>query len=74
MIRSICGLEQSWAPFPKTLNNEIKVDFPSEVRKALVDVGVISRIVADKQLVYVPEKGIKKFFSLSLSVIFCIGL
>ncbi len=52
VIRSICNLERPWAPFPKTIN-----DFVSEARKALINVGLISRVHSGQQIVYIPEKG-----------------
>ena len=55
VIRSICNLERPWAPFPKTIN-----DFVSEGRKALINVGLISRVVSGSQTLYVAEKGICK--------------
>ncbi|CAF2079934.1 unnamed protein product [Rotaria magnacalcarata] len=56
VIRSICNLERPWAPFPKMINNEIKLDFVSEARKALIDVGLISRVVNGPQTLYIAEK------------------
>lgn len=55
VIRSICNLERPWAPFPKSIN-----DFVSEARKALINVGLISRVVSGSQTLYVAEKGISK--------------
>ena len=52
VIHSICNQERPWAPFPKTLN-----DFVSEARKALINVGLISRVSNQQQILYVPEKG-----------------
>jgi hypothetical protein len=57
VIRSICNLERPWAPFPKMLTNEIKYDFVSEARKALINVGLISRVPSGQQIIYIPEKG-----------------
>lgn len=56
VIRSICNIERPWAPFPKILHNEFKIDFLSEVRKALINVGLISRIYNGQQTIYAPEK------------------
>lgn len=39
------------------INNEIKFDFVSEARKALIDVGLISRVVNNQQTLYILEKG-----------------
>ncbi len=52
VIRSICNQERPWAPFPKTMN-----DFVSEARKALINVGLISRVSNAQQVLYVAEKG-----------------
>lgn len=57
VLRSICNLERPWAPFPKPVNNETKFDFVNEGRKALIDVGLISRVVSGPQILYIPEKG-----------------
>lgn len=57
VIRSICNIERPWAPFPKMLHNEFKIDFLSEARKALINVGLISRISNGQQTMYTPEKG-----------------
>ncbi|CAF0810608.1 unnamed protein product [Rotaria sp. Silwood1] len=56
VIRSICNLERAWALFPKMINNEMKFDFVSEARKALIDVGLISRVNNGQQSIYIPEK------------------
>ncbi len=52
VIRSICNQERPWAPFPKTMN-----DFVLEARKALINVGLISRVSNAQQMLYVAEKG-----------------
>jgi len=52
VIRSICNLERPWASFPKGVN-----DFVTEVRKALINVGLISRVANNQQILYIPEKG-----------------
>ncbi|CAF0734648.1 unnamed protein product [Adineta steineri] len=56
VIRSICNLERPWAPFPKLINNEMKFDFVTEARKALINVGLISRITSGQQVIYIAEK------------------
>ncbi|CAF4136663.1 unnamed protein product [Rotaria sp. Silwood2] len=56
VIRSICNLERAWASFPKIINNEMKFDFVSEARKALIDVGLVSRVNNTQQSIYIPEK------------------
>ena len=57
VIRSLCNIERPWAPFPKIVSNETKFDFVTEVRKALIDVGLIARIPSGSQTLYAPEKG-----------------
>jgi len=52
VIRSICNIERAWASFPKTIN-----DFVPEARKALINVGLISRVPSGQQMIYIPEKG-----------------
>jgi len=39
------------------INNEIKFDFVTEARKALINVGLISRMTNGQQVIYVAEKG-----------------
>ncbi|CAF1235122.1 unnamed protein product [Adineta ricciae] len=56
VIRSICNLERPWAPFPKLIANETKLDFVTEARKALINVGLISRMTSGQQVLYVAEK------------------
>ncbi|CAF0812197.1 unnamed protein product [Rotaria sordida] len=56
VIRSICNLERPWAPFPKMINNDMKFDFVFEARKALIDVGLISRVNNGQQSIYMAEK------------------
>ncbi len=62
VIRSICNLERAWAPFPKILSNETKFDFVTEARKALINVGLISRVPSGQQFIYIPEKGRDNLF------------
>lgn len=57
VIRSICNIERPWAPFPKLMSNEIKIDFVTEIRKALMDVSLVTRIPNGHQTIYAPEKG-----------------
>ena len=57
VIRSICNVERAWAPFPRLINNDMRLDFVSEARKALVHVGLISRVPNGQQIIYIPEKG-----------------
>jgi hypothetical protein len=57
VIRSICNLERAWAPFPKVTNSEVKFDFVTEARKALINVGLVSRMTSGQQVLYIAEKG-----------------
>ena len=57
IIRSICNIERPWAPFPKLTTNDLKLDFVAEARKALINVGLISRLNTGQQTIYAPEKG-----------------
>ena len=60
VIRSICNIERPWAPFPKLNHTEMKLEFLTEARKALLNVGLISRIFNGQQTIYTPEKGEKR--------------
>jgi hypothetical protein len=61
VIRSICNIERPWAPFPKMITNDVKIDFVSEARRALINVGLISRAHNGQQMIYTPEKGRHKY-------------